>query len=191
MKKTKVKFHRRDLGRFYFNEWLEQNEVIQTWLKWAILNQLMEGGKKTFLWSPLISLHRGRAGDGAIGLPSCLLDSEPTQLGLPCFFLLESFLVFVVVGKMGVVITTDEVDVSFLNFIFLSLKDDNCFTILCWLLPYINLNQPQVHICPLSSEPSSHLPPHPTRLGYHRAPDLSSLHHTVDLAQWVKNPPAM
>ena len=28
---------------------------------------------------------------------------------------------------------------------------DNCFTILCWFLPYINRNQPQVYICPFPS----------------------------------------
>ena len=41
---------------------------------------------------------------------------------------------------------------------------------LCWPLPYINMNQPQVYICPLLPEhtpsslntaPSSHLPPIP------------------------------
>ena len=26
-------------------------------------------------------------------------------------------------------------------FFFLILLEDNCFTILCWLLPYINMNQ--------------------------------------------------
>ena len=30
---------------------------------------------------------------------------------------------------------------------------DNCFTILCWFFPYINMNQPQVYICPLPLEP--------------------------------------
>ena len=36
---------------------------------------------------------------------------------------------------------------------------DNCFTVLCWFLPYINMNQSQVYICPLPFEPPSHLPP--------------------------------
>ena len=36
--------------------------------------------------------------------------------------------------------------------------EDNCFTILCWFLPYIITNQPWVHRCPLSLEPTSHLP---------------------------------
>lgn len=51
-----------------------------------------------------------------------------------------------------------------------------CFTILCWSLPYMNMNQPQVYTCPLS-EPSSHLPLHPILLGCHRAPD-ELLHRT-------------
>ena len=42
--------------------------------------------------------------------------------------------------------------------------EDNCFTILCWLLPY-NVNQSQVYICPLPSEslPTS-TPSHSSRL---------------------------
>ena len=44
---------------------------------------------------------------------------------------------------------------------------ENCSTILYWSLPYMNMNQPQVYICPLSLEASSHLPPptpsHPSR----------------------------
>ena len=41
-----------------------------------------------------------------------------------------------------------------------------CFTILCWFLPYINMNQP--YICPLPPETPSQLPPHPTALGGQR-----------------------
>ena len=37
---------------------------------------------------------------------------------------------------------------------------------LCWFLPYINMNQPYVYICPLLLEPPSHLLPHPTPLGW-------------------------
>ena len=32
---------------------------------------------------------------------------------------------------------------------------DNCFTALCWFLPYSNTNQLWVHICPLPLEPPS------------------------------------
>ena len=46
---------------------------------------------------------------------------------------------------------------------------DNCFTMLGWFLPYIKMHQLWVYICPLSSEPLSHLPSHPTLLGCHRA----------------------
>ena len=45
----------------------------------------------------------------------------------------------------------------------------NCLTILCWILSYINMNQPQVCICFFLLEPPSHLLPHPTPLGCHRA----------------------
>ena len=45
---------------------------------------------------------------------------------------------------------------------------------LCWFLPYINRNQPQVYICPLPFELPSHLLPHSTPLSCHRAPVLYS-----------------
>ena len=54
-------------------------------------------------------------------------------------------------------------------FIYFQLKDD-CFTVLCWFLPYINMNQPWVQTCPLPLKPPSHLTPHPISLGCHRAP---------------------
>ena len=64
---------------------------------------------------------------------------------------------------------------TFINLflIYLVLKN-NCFIILCWFLPHINMNQLYVYICPLPLEPLSHLPPHPTPLGCHRAPGLIS-----------------
>ena len=40
--------------------------------------------------------------------------------------------------------------------------EDNCFITLCWFLPYIIMNQPQVYTCPLPPEPppvSLHIPP--------------------------------
>ena len=40
-------------------------------------------------------------------------------------------------------------------------EEDNCFTVLCWPLPYINMNQPQVYTCPLPPAPPSNLPPLP------------------------------
>ena len=62
--------------------------------------------------------------------------------------------------------------------------EDNCFTILCWFLPYINMNQPQVYICALPLEPSSHLSPpsHPSRLSQNTG--LSSLYHTAN-SHWL------
>ena len=38
-----------------------------------------------------------------------------------------------------------------------SFIEDNCFTILCWFLLCINMNQPKVYICPLPLE-LFHLP---------------------------------
>ena len=49
------------------------------------------------------------------------------------------------------------------------LLEDNWLTTVCWFLPYINMNQPQEYKCSLPLEPLSHLPPHPTHLGCHRA----------------------
>ena len=48
------------------------------------------------------------------------------------------------------------------------LLEGNCFTILCWFLPYINMNQPKVYICPLPLEPPSHFQPLPSALGCYR-----------------------
>ena len=50
--------------------------------------------------------------------------------------------------------------------------EDNCFPILYWPLPYINMNRPQIYICPLLPRPLSH--PIPSRVG------LSSLWHTAN-----------
>ena len=47
-----------------------------------------------------------------------------------------------------------------------------------------HINQPQVYICPLPPEYPSHLPLHPTPLGCHRAPSLSSLHHAANF-HWL------
>ena len=41
------------------------------------------------------------------------------------------------------------------------------------------------NVCPLSPEPLSHLPPDPTPLGFHRAPDLSSLHDTANSTDYL------
>ena len=43
----------------------------------------------------------------------------------------------------------------FFNF---RLLEDNCFTKLCWPLPYINMNQPQVIMYPLPPEPPPSFP---------------------------------
>ena len=46
------------------------------------------------------------------------------------------------------------------------------FPALCWFLPYGNVTQPSLHICPLAHEPPSPLPI-PFPLGHHRAPGLA------------------
>ena len=77
------------------------------------------------------------------------------------------------------------------HFYFLPfLSEDNCFTILYWFLPYVDMNQPQMYIRPLPPEPRSHLSPfyrsrlsQSTRLSSlcHRANShlLSSLHMVI------------
>ena len=54
---------------------------------------------------------------------------------------------------------------------------DNCFTELCCFLSNLNMNRPQVYMCPLPLDPPAHLPPRPTPLGWYRAP-LSELPET-------------
>ena len=58
------------------------------------------------------------------------------------------------------------------------LLEDNCFTRLCGPLPYINMNQPQVYICPLLPESPSYLPHYPTPLILSQSSGLSSHCHT-------------
>ena len=62
--------------------------------------------------------------------------------------------------------------------------EENCFTMLCWFLPYSNMNQPQVYTHALPLEPLSHLPLIPLPRGCHRAPNLSSLRQRCELAAW-------
>ena len=54
-------------------------------------------------------------------------------------------------------------------FFFFFQLEDNCFTILCWLLPCINTNQPQVRTYLLLPGCPPNLSPHPTPPGGHRA----------------------
>ena len=58
--------------------------------------------------------------------------------------------------------------------------DAHNFTILWWFLPYTDMNQPWVYMCP-PSEPSSLFPPHPVPLGCPRALALSALLHASNL----------
>ena len=52
--------------------------------------------------------------------------------------------------------------------------EDNCSTILCWPLPHIHSNPPQVYICPVPTESLSH----PSRLS--QKPGLSSLFYRAN-----------
>ena len=57
----------------------------------------------------------------------------------------------------------------FFKLIYILLKD-NCFTEFCCFLSNMNMNQLYVYIYSLPFEPLSRLPPHPTPVGWHRAP---------------------
>ena len=65
------------------------------------------------------------------------------------------------------------------KYLFLIEGKDTCFTILCWFLPKVNMNQPQVYICPFPLKPLFHLPP----LQLLQSPGLSSLSHTANSHQ--------
>ena len=77
--------------------------------------------------------------------------------------------------------TTREVPSAHFNFPILNLFILIGEKLLCniVLVSVIHQNE-SAHVCPLPPELHFHLPPHPTPLGYHRAPDLSSLHHTAN-----------
>ena len=58
----------------------------------------------------------------------------------------------------------------------------NYFTILWWFLPYINMNQPRVHMCPaVLNPPPASLPTVSIPLGCPRAPALSARLHASNL----------
>ena len=59
------------------------------------------------------------------------------------------------------------------------MKDD-CFTILCWFLPHVNMNQSKVHICPVPVLPPT--PSHPSR--WLQSLSLSFLSHTAN-SHWL------
>ena len=57
----------------------------------------------------------------------------------------------------------------------IQLLENSCSTVLCWPLPHIITNQPQVHICPSLWAPSQ-FPAHSAPLGCHRTEWSSVLH---------------
>ena len=76
----------------------------------------------------------------------------------------------------------------FLNFQL----EDNCFTMLHWFLPYINVNQGCVCVCvcvcvcPLPLEAPSLLPPRLTPLGRQRAPGHTANSYWLSVLHTVK-----
>ena len=82
--------------------------------------------------------------------------------GWKCIYILSQSIINVI-GQNK----TYKVTVFLKTFIYFELED-NCFTILYWVLPNISMNQPRVYICSLPLEPPSSLPPHPTPVGCHR-----------------------
>ena len=68
----------------------------------------------------------------------------------------------------------------FFKLINLFLLEGNYFIIFWWLLPYIDMNQSWVYMCPTILNPS-HLLPHTSPLGCPRVPALSSLRHALNL----------
>ena len=69
---------------------------------------------------------------------------------------------------------------SYATFFFLKsvyfYLEDNCFTMPCWFLAYISMNQVWIYPCALPLEPPYHLPPHPTPPGFH---------FSVQFSHWV------
>ena len=66
----------------------------------------------------------------------------------------------------------------FKNFIYFNWR---IFTILWWFLPYVNMSQPWVYMCPDHPEPASHLPLHPIPLSCPRELALGALLHALNL----------
>ena len=62
-----------------------------------------------------------------------------------------------------------------------AIHEDNCFTILWWFLPYIDMKQSWVHMCPPILKPPPTSLPYPIPLGCPRAPALSALLHSSNL----------
>ena len=60
--------------------------------------------------------------------------------------------------------------------------EDNWFTMLCWFLPYINMNQPKVCTCSLPLDPPSHFPLHPTQVVTDHQTEIPALYSNFPLA---------
>ena len=90
------------------------------------------------------------------GSPALQADSLPTELlGKPTQWLLKKINLF-------------------------TLIEANYFAVLWWFLPYIDMNQPQVYMCPPSQTPlPPPSPPHPS--GLSQCTDFESLFHASNL----------
>ena len=89
------------------------------------------------------------------------------------FSLCRPQLLFVFCPRLIAILCTS---LYFLNYLFK--LDDNFFTILRWFLSYINMNRPEVYMCPPILNP---LPLHPIPLDCPRALALGALLHASNL----------
>ena len=108
-------------------------------------------------WFDLLPVH---------GTPKSLLQhhiSKASVLQCSAFFMVQLSHPYMTIGKTTALpIWTFVSKVMSLLFVCLFvcfLLKDNCFTEYCCFLSNLNMNQPEVYISPLTSEPPSHLPP--------------------------------
>ena len=72
---------------------------------------------------------------------------------------LYSYLILFITTSILIVILISQIVKSFFLINQFLKMENNYFTILWWFLPYINMNQPQVHIClPILNPPPTSLP---------------------------------
>ena len=77
---------------------------------------------------------------------------EPASLASPA--LAGEFFTTVPPGKPGIQYSPND----YVSAVIFFKLEDNCFTMLCWFLPYNNVSQPSVYLCPLPLESPSYAP---------------------------------